>query len=326
MKKTTSRAHSNIAFIKYWGKKNEELRLPSNGSISMNLSNLYTTTTIEFDEKLNEDDIVINGNKEKKKIEKVKNHLDRVRNLRDVKAKAKVVSVNNFPTGVGLSSSASGFAALTHAAVNALELPFSEKEMSILARLGSGSACRSIPSGFVEWKEGAVSEESYAESLYPENHWDIVDMVAIISTKEKYIPTTDGQKIAHTSPFFIERLKNINRKIADCKKYIAEKNFSRLGKLAENDALEMHAIMITSEPALLYWLPETIDMMKKVVEWRKDGLEVYFTINTGQNVHLLCREIDMERLVNKVKEVEYVKQTIINKPSKGTYTLTNHLF
>lgn len=326
MKKITSRAHSNIAFIKYWGKKDDEKRLPTNGSISMNLSNLYTTTTIEFDVKLNEDDIVINGKKDAKKIEKVIHHLDRIRRLVNIKTKARIVSENNFPTGVGLSSSASGFAALTHAAVNALELPVSEKDISILARLGSGSACRSIPDGFVEWKEGTTSEESYAETLHHENHWDIVDIVALISTKEKYVPTTDGQKTARTSPFFLERLRNINRKISDCKKYISEKNFTQLGKLAENDALEMHAIMITSQPALLYWLPETIELMKKVTEWRKDGLEVYFTINTGQNVHILCRGTDTEQLKKRIEEVDCVGKIIINKPSKGTYSLATHLF
>lgn len=326
MIKSTARAHSNIAFIKYWGKKNDEQRLPTNGSISMNLSNLYTTTTVEFDESLVEDDIMINGEKNVVKIQKVIRHLDRIRKLANISTKARVVSENNFPTGVGLSSSATGFAALTHAAVHALGFSLTEKEISILARLGSGSACRSIPDGFVEWKEGNTSEESYAVSLYSENHWDIIDLIALTSRKEKDVPTTEGQKSAQTSPFFLERLKNITNKISDCKKHLAEKDFTKFGVLAEKEALEMHAIMITSQPPLLYWLPETIDMMKKVFEWRKDGLEVYFTINTGQNVHLLCREIDVEQLVKKIKEVSYVEQTIINKPSKGTYTFNSHLF
>ncbi|MFZ2205973.1 MAG: diphosphomevalonate decarboxylase [Microgenomates group bacterium] len=326
MKKSTSRAHSNIAFIKYWGKMDDEQRLPSNGSISMNLSNLYTTTTVEFDEALVEDDITINGEKNIKKIQKVARHLDRIRKQGNILTRARVVSENNFPMGVGLSSSATGFAALTHAATHALDLSLSEREISILARLGSGSACRSIPDGFVEWKEGNTSDESYAYSLYPENHWDIIDLVALTSKKEKEVSTTEGQKAAQTSPFFLERLKNIPGKISDCKKYLLEKDFTKFGTLVEKDALEMHAIMITSQPALLYWLPETIDMMKKIVGWRKDGLEVYFTINTGQNVHLLCRGTDVGQLVKKIREVEYVKQTIINKPSKGTYALTSHLF
>src|SRR3989344_8520297 len=144
-------APSNIAFVKYWGRKDETLRLPENGSISMNLSGLQTTTIVEFSDKLEEDEIIINGVKEDLENNRAVKHLDRVRGLANIKTKAKVVTENNFPTGTGLSSSASGFAALTLAAAVAAGLKLSEKELSILARQGSGSACRSIPDGFVEW-------------------------------------------------------------------------------------------------------------------------------------------------------------------------------
>lgn len=325
MKKTT-RAHSNIAFIKYWGKKDEDLRLPSNGSVSMNLSNLYTTTTVEFNETLSADDITINNEKDAKKIAKVIMHLDRIRARAKTTMKAKVVSVNNFPTGVGLSSSATGFAALTTAATSALGIEMTEKEMTILARLGSGSACRSIPIGYVEWKTGDTSDQSYAVSLYPPSYWDLVDIVALTSTKEKYVATTTGQKTAQTSPFFGQRMMHIEKKIEDCKRYLEEKDFPAFGKLMEEDALEMHAIMLTSRPPLLYWLPETVLIMKKVLTWRKEGIEAYFTINTGQNVHIICHAKDAQKIEGRLREIPCVIDVITNTSSRGSYEIEDHLF
>src|SRR3989344_8081503 len=178
--KATTIAPSNIAFIKYWGKKDEVLRLPENGSVSMNLSNLLTTTTVEFNTSLKDDEITINNKRESNKGSRAVKHLDRIRKLAKIETKAKVVTENNFPTGTGLSSSASGFAALTLAGAFAAGLNLSERELSILARQGSGSACRSIPDGFSEWLDGDTNETSYGIFLHPENYWDIVDVVAVV--------------------------------------------------------------------------------------------------------------------------------------------------
>ena len=190
--KSTAVAPSNIAFIKYWGKKDELLRLPENGSISMNLSNLLTTTTVEFSEQYSHDSLLINGVQELHEEKRAVQHLDRIRKLAGTSLKAKVVSVNNFPSSTGLSSSASGFAALTVAAADAAGLDLSEKEQSILARQGSGSACRSIPSGFTEWLDGNTSDDSYAVQVYPPDYWDIIDIVAIVNTGKKDISTSIG--------------------------------------------------------------------------------------------------------------------------------------
>lgn len=324
--KKTARAHSNIAFIKYWGKKDEQLRLPSNGSISMNLSNLYTTTTVEFTQDLQADDVTINNEKDAKKTAKVIAHLDRIRAIARTSMRARVVSLNNFPTSVGLSSSATGFAALTVASALALGLDLTEKEMTVLARLGSGSACRSIPTGYVEWKAGETTDESYAVSLYPPTHWDLVDLVALTSVQEKYVATTEGQKSAQSSPFFAQRITRMDTKIEDCKRYIKEKDFPALGKLIEEDALEMHAIMMTSNPPLLYWLPETVLVMQKVLEWRRGGVDVYFTINTGQNVHVICQKKDALMIEKKLREIPSVMDVMPNSCSHGTYETEDHLF
>lgn len=324
--KATAVAPSNIAFIKYWGKKDEELRLPENGSISMNLSGFSTTTTVEFDEKYIEDHVEYNGVQENVTESRAVKHLDRIRKLAKTRLHAKVVTQNNFPSGTGLSSSASGFAALTVAGAKVAGLLLSEKDLSILARQGSGSACRSIPDGFVEWLDGDTSETSYAVSLHPPDYWDLVDVVAIVDTHKKDVPTTEGQILHTSSPFFSVRLSRMKEKITRCKQYIAEKNFTSLGELVEAEALEMHAIMLTSTPSLIYWTPGTLTIMKLVKKWRLEGLPVYFTINTGQNIHLICERKSVDTLKDKLKSVVGIQSVIVNSPSVGTRIVDTHLF
>ncbi len=324
--KSTAIAPSNIAFIKYWGRKDEKLRLPENGSISMNLSNLLTTTTVEFNPDFKEDQIIINGKKEENERSRAIKHLDRIRKIAAINYKAKVVTKNNFPTGTGLSSSASGFAALTLAASAAAGLKLSEKDLSILARQGSGSACRSIPDGLVEWLDGDTSDTSYGVSLYPHDYWDIVDIVAIVSKNKKEVSTTEGQKLAKSSPFFPVRLANIKAKIKLIKKYLKEKNFKIFGELIETEALELHAIYLTSYPPLIYLLPATLQVMREVKHWRAEGISVYFTLNTGQDIHLICQKKDVEKIIKKVQDLSDVQKIIINYPSEGAHLIQSHLF
>ena len=324
--KATATAPSNIAFIKYWGRKDEVLRLPENGSLSMNLSGLQTTSTVEFSPDHTEDHIEINGTQEPNERSRVTQHLDRVRALAKIPDFAKVVSQNNFPTGTGLSSSASGFAALTVAATKAAGLDLSEKELSILARQGSGSACRSIPGGFVEWLDGDTSGTSYATSLHPPDYWDLVDLVAVVSKERKDVSTSLGQTLANSSPFFPVRKARIQEKLKYAKELLAEKNFSEFGELIEAEALELHAIILTSKPSLIYWTPGTLTIMKLTKQWRANGLPVYFTINTGQDIHLICRQESMELVKAELADIEGVKQVIVNNPAIGTRITNSHLF
>lgn len=325
--KATAIAPSNIAFTKYWGRKDEVLRLPENGSISMSLSNLLTTTTVEFSESLANDEITINGGGiETGEADRIIKHLDRIRKLANLDQKAKVVSNNNFPSGTGLSSSASGFAALTLAASKAAGLNLSEKELSILARQGSGSACRSIPSGFVEWLDGDTSEDSYATQIFPHQYWAIADVVAVVSEGKKEVSTSTGQQSAQSSPFMPLRLSRMKEKNELVKKLIKEKNFKEFGELIEAEALELHTIMLTQKPALIYWTPGTLRIMKLVNHWRADGIPVYFTINTGQDIHLICEEENISKVQQKLEHLEEVKDIIINTPGEGTRLSTQHLF
>lgn len=324
--KATSIAPSNIAFIKYWGKKDEASRVPVNGSVSMNLSKLTTTTTVEFSDAYATDDIVIDGRQHAQEQQRVSRFLDRIRQQAGISHHARVVSQNSFPSGTGLSSSASGFAALAFSASAAAGLSLTEKDLSILARQGSGSACRSIPSGFVEWIAGTDSQSSYAISLFPADHWNIADVIAVTATEKKDISTTKGQERADSSPFFFERLRRIDEKIARVKEYIAARDFERFGEIVESEALELHAIMLTSTPSLLYILPETVRVLRAIRTWRTQGLPVYCTLNTGQDVHCICEVRHAQEVEKRLKTVEGVKQTIINAPCEGARISNVHLF
>lgn len=324
--KVTAKAPANIAFIKYWGKKNEALRIPASSSVSMNLSEAYTITSVEFDRNFVKDEIYIDGEKQEGVEEsRISKHIDLIRKIVKFKSFAKVVSKNNFPKGAGIASSASGFAALTVATAHALELNLSEKELSILARMGSGSACRSIPDGFVEWKTGEKSEDSYAYSLYRPDYWDIYDLIAVVSEKSKKVSSTEGHAIAESSPFYKSRIKGMKNKVSEIKKALGNKDFTKFGEILEAEAISMHAVMMTSKTPLFYWLPKTLDIILAVREWRDSGLEAYFTIDAGPNVHIICQGKDSGRVVTRLHQVEEINKVkvMVNKPALGAKIINN---
>ena len=331
MKKVTAVAPSNLAFVKYWGKADFSLNIPSNGSISMNLSNATTTTTVEFSDALRDDDVKIQGNNNPQAIVRVKKHLDRVRALAEVSTFAYVRSENSFPTGTGIASSASGMAALTLAASEALELSLSEKDLSILARLGSGSASRSIPSGFVEWYQGKSSSESYSAQIVPPDYWSLVDIAIAVTSSEKQVRSTEGHKLAMKNRFLNTRLEGMQRKLDDVRQAILEKDFIRFGQAVETEALEMHAIALTSSfmqnetwfSGVYYWSPETLEIMIAIQQWRVQGLACYFTLDAGPTVHVLCLEDQKEEVLGAIDRLRKERnwKIIVNTPAVGAHTV-----
>jgi diphosphomevalonate decarboxylase len=285
MTTATAQAHPNIAFIKYWGNRDAALRIPSNGSISMNLDGLFTRTTVSYQPSLALDELVINGHEVAGKgLLRVSAILDEVRRKAGFRSKAEVISENNFPSGAGIASSASAFAALAVAATRAAGLEWSERELSVLARHGSGSACRSIPGGFVEWFPGEDDEGSFAISIAPPDHWDLADCVAILTATG----STEGHALAPTSPLQAARVADARRRLDLCREAVLERNFEVLAGVVEQDSDLMHAVMMTSQPALFYWEPATLAVMQAVRAWRADGLPVCYTIDAGANVHVIC--------------------------------------
>jgi diphosphomevalonate decarboxylase len=289
IQKASAIAHPNIAFIKYWGLQDEEKRLPANNSISMNIGGLSTRTTVEFDPSLKEDRLLLNGeNISGSSLHRVQGFMDRIRQMAGQPLFARITSENNFPTGAGVASSASGFAALTLAGTAALSLQLSEKELSSLARFGSGSASRSIPGGFVQWQTDHNTGESFAESFAPSDHWHLIDCIAILSQEHKPVGSQTGMRLANTSPLQAPRVLDSERRLDICRAAILDKDFETLADITELDSNMMHAVMMTSLPPLFYWQPGSLALMKAVKAWQLDGLKVTYTLDAGPNVHLIC--------------------------------------
>jgi len=244
--KATAIAPANIAFIKYWGRKDAKLRLPYNPSVSMNLSACTTTTTVEFLPEFKQDSV-----SEGFDTKRILAHIDMLRARADVMLRVKISTKNSFPASAGIASSASGFAALTVAGAAALGLKCTEQELTGLARLGSGSACRSIPDGFVKW------DGEYAYSLYPPEYWDIWDILVIVNTHTKKISSSEGHARVTTSPWFKQRLATVPERILRFEEALKTKNFQLFGNIIEEDCLDMHHVMQTQNPPLLYWSDTT---------------------------------------------------------------------
>lgn len=322
IRKATSCANSNIALIKYWGNRDDKLRLPTNGSISITLDGLTTTTTVTFDPALAADQVQIGaGIVSGEAAARVSQHLDHVRQLAGVTDHAEVVSVNNFPTGVGIASSASAFAALSLAATAALGLSLSERALSSLARLGSGSAARSIPGGFVEWYAADQHADSYAESFAPADYWSLIDLIAIVSRTHKTTGSTEGHALANSSPYQATRVATAPERIARCKQAVLARDFDALAEVVEHDSTLMHAVMMTGNPALFYWQPSTLAIMASVREWRAAGLPVCYTIDAGANVHCLTLPDQADAIRTRLRAVPGVEEVLYAAPGGPAHLL-----
>lgn len=301
----------NIAFIKYWGNRDQLLRLPSNGSISMNLGGLESRTQVAFDPALHADSLILNGREYNgQPLQRVSTFLDIIRGMSGMSAFARVDSSNNFPTGTGIASSASGFAALSLAASAAAGLVLDKQQLSRLARRGSGSACRSIPGGFVEWFAGENDETSFAQSIAPPQHWALNDCVAIVSREHKPVGSGEGHALADTSAFQQVRVDDAPRRLDICRRAILKRDFEALAEIAELDSNLMHASIMTSSPPVLYWQPATVGVMHAVQEWRKSGTPVFFTIDAGPNVHVICPSAFAAEVTSKLNAIPGVQETL----------------
>jgi diphosphomevalonate decarboxylase len=311
----TAFAHPNIAFIKYWGNCDPDSRIPANGSISMNLAGLQTVTSVAFDAALQADELVLNqASIDGAPLTRVSNFLDTVRRMAGVQTFARVVSENNFPMGAGIASSASAFAALSLAASRAAGLDLTERQLSQLARTGSGSACRSVPAGFVEWKVDGCDLDSAAESIAPPEHWDLVDCIAIASQEHKPTGSTEGHALAYTSPVQVSRVTDAPRRLEVCRQAILERDFAALAEVMELDSNLMHAVMMTSRPPILYWQPATLTVMHAVAAWRRDGLPACYTIDAGPNVHVLCPAAAAEQIAALLQQIPGILQVLQAHP------------
>jgi len=317
----TVRTGSNIAFIKYWGVADAAINLPLNNSISMTLDGAHTTTTVRWDAEkaLQTDEIMLDGRRpDAASTHRLTTHLDRLRTLAGVDYRATVVSENNFPMASGIASSASGFAALTVAGCRALGLDMGNMRLSAIARLGSGSASRSLFGGFVEWERGCDDATSVARQLYPPSHWALFDVVAVVSSAAKHVSSASGHTLAATSPLNNGRIASLGAALHEVRQAIANRDIGQLGPVIEQDALAMHGVMMTSNPSLFYWQPGTVEVIQAVRAWREhDRLAAYFTIDAGPNVHVICEANTVDAVTARLNALGSVQQIIASGPGEG---------
>lgn len=309
-KAVTAEAHPNIAFIKYWGNRDHEMRIPFAGSISMNLGAVHTTTTVSAADEFT---LVLNGEEQTGTArERILDYLLRFEALYQVLKPIRIVSDNDFPTGAGIASSASGFAALACGLNAYFQLNLSREELSSLARLGSGSASRSIPGGYVEWFPGDSHLNSYAASLADGDHWPLVDSILVVSSNHKTTGSHDGHHLAATSVLQSARDSSAHVRLDLCRNAILNRDFGALAEVAELDSNLLHSIMLTSTPPLMYWLPATLQAMHKVVALRKSGLPCFYTVDAGPNVHVISPPEAQAQVSQALRDIPGVDSIIVS--------------
>lgn len=300
----TARAQPNIALIKYWGNRNDAMRLPEADSTAMTLDSPSVTVTAEHSEILNVRSFGEDG-KEKiltekdtarfgKHIDLMKNYFLHLNAEEALPCSLSLTIRSGIPSAVGIASSSAVFAAVARAVAGLVEdiIPLTDTQVSILARLGSGSAARSIFSGFAALRAGGGSriDASFGQQIADVDHWLLHDVIIAPSTAEKKVGSTEGHALAHTSPFFEARLAAIRmRRLKECVEAILRKDFELLQRVSEEDCMDMHKVMETSTPALHYLSEETHRIVSEIKDLRqKEHVPVLYTMDAGPTVHLFC--------------------------------------
>lgn len=320
--KATAKAHTNIALIKYWGKRDESLILPMNNSLSLTLDAFYTETTVTFNRDFTEDVFYLDGEIiVGDQFTKVSKFLDLIRNYAETPDLfAEVCSTNAVPTAAGFASSASGFAALAAAATRALKLQIDEPTLSRLTRQGSGSACRSIYGGFVEWEKGLKDDgsDSYAVPVAPQDHWDVRVAAVVLSSDMKKVSSREGMKrTVETSPFYSGWVDNIPTDLSQIKKAIESHDFEKMGEIAEANCQKMHATTLGANPPFTYWHDTTLTVMQTVQALRERGISAYFTIDAGPNVKVLYQPESEDIIQETLRNIPGVSNVILSRSGQG---------
>jgi len=322
----TARARSNMALIKYWGKRDEALVLPHTGSLSMTLDALATETTVRFVGQPGDDALMLDGAPAREgERRRASLLLDLVRGLSAEPLGAAVVeSRNNFPTAGGLASSASGFAALAAAAAWAAGLDPSPQQLSILARRASGSACRSVLGGFVEWVRGERSdgEDSVAVQRLAPDAFDVAMAIAVVDTGRKDRSSRDAMKDSvDSSPYYAAWVESTARDLEAAREALVACDLPRLGELAEHSFLKMHAAALASRPPAIFWKPPTLALLESVRGLRQSGTGAWATIDAGPHVAVLCAAADLPRVQAELRQVPGVRDVVAARPGPGVERL-----
>lgn len=314
------KANANIALVKYWGKREHKLNLPAVGSISATLDNLNTETEIFFSS-TGRDEIFFNGTPaNEKEYSRITKFLEMFRNEHKVKDYFSVKTGNNFPSGAGLASSASGFAALAAGIDRLAGTKLGNRELSILARKGSGSAARSIFGGFVEMKtgEGLESHTDYAEQIAPADFWDLSVVILVTSGEQKKISSTDGMNAtAYSSPYYNSWISSSKSDLHEAKKAIQQKDFEKLADVTEFSTLKMHGLAMSARPGIIYWNGTTLDLINEVKDMRAGGSPVFFTIDAGPQLKVFTPTENADNIKDYFSNRNGIEKIIVSGIGNG---------
>lgn len=317
----TAIAPSNIALIKYWGLRNESLLVPYNASISMTLSRARTRTTVEFDPDGSGIEVWIScedGPQEAPEgfAARVEEHVKKIAERFDTVGGFAVWTENTFPASAGLASSASGFAALAVATCGALGHPVTGSEAPPLVLLGgSGSAARSLAGGYVQWPSRNLRDK--IEVVAPRDHWILCDVIAVVDSGPKEVSSLEGHRRAPSSPHFARRLELLPARSEVVRRAIRQRDFERLAKAVEEEALELHLIAMSCRPRIVYWQAGTLEVLRTVRQLNEDGAPCFFTMDAGPNVHVLCEPEHEGAVAEALAELPAVETVIRDQTGHG---------
>jgi len=336
--KITVSAPSNIAFVKYWGATDLQRALPINPSFSMTLTECTSRSTVELLPEGMSDEVFLvdgNGGRLAEAPEafrgRIQAHLERLRAWGVEHGRPpygfRVATRNSFPAAAGLASSASGFAALTCAVTRALGFELGLEELSDLARRsGSGSASRSILGGYVQWPTGDGEEGAYAHQVFPADHWDLADVIAVIETGPKRVSSLEGHRRAPSSPHFPRRLELLPGRLTAMRKAVEARDFDTFALLLEEEAIELHLIAMSSKPPVFYWQPGTVEVLAAVRAMRDEGVPAASTMDAGANVHVVCPGEATAGVAERLEGLTSVQRVIRDRVGPGPTALDEHFF
>ncbi len=280
-------AHPNVALIKYWGKRATAGNLPATGSLSLVLGGLTTETLVRFEAGRQGDCVILDDREDAETSARVSACLDLLRREAGIHDGAVVESRNDFPTGAGLASSASGFAALVVAGAGALGLRLPAARLAEIARTGSGSAARSLSGGIVLLKNQA--ETTVCTQVSTPADWPLEIVVAVTATGQKAVSSRQGMALSEqTSPYYPAWVETHGADLEAGLVAVQKRDFLKLAELAEHNCLKMHAVMLSTRPPLIYWTPATLACLQRVRELRAAGVPVFFTIDAGPQLKAVC--------------------------------------
>ena len=311
-------AHPNFALIKYWGKSDVSNNLPDMSSISITIDTLFSTAKVSFDSSLKKDLWVLN-NIEQESLGQIKPTMNYLKSFKSVKDFCVIESTNNFPTAAGLASSASGVASIVIAINELFNLQLSEKELINAAILGSGSAPRSLYSGFVHLNKKNCS----CETILDGNEWPLKIIICQTSSDRKLVSSRDGMRISKsTSSYYKDWVNDQNNDIKKALKAINMKNFDLLGEVSEDSCKKMHKVMETSKPPLIYRNSTTHLCIQKIEEMKVNGIDIFYTIDAGPQVKIICKDQHTDQVISEMESIPNIQDIIEVNIGQGA-RLTN---